>query len=387
MRIAFVMDDLSTCSNGTSLTARRYADALRAKGHEVRLLGMGATGADTLAVDERHIPVVTPVSRACGFHFAKPDKQAVARAIDGVDVVHLFLPFALEREALRQARAASIPVSAAFHLQPQNVTSNARMGEAPLLCAGVHRLFRAQLYDRVRHVHCPSEMIARDLRRNGYSNALHVISNGVPDRFTPDVHLGTVPKCTSDTAGLVHIATVGRLAPEKNQVTIIEAVRRSRHAGRIQLHIFGTGPGERALRRAGASLPNPPVIGFLSQEALVEELRRCALYVHASTVDIEAMSVIEAFACGCVPVIGEAPLSAPAAFALTERSLFPAKDAAALAERLDWWIEHPEEQVAWRGRYLAEAEGLRVGRCVEKFLAMEEAAIEDDRAWYERRSS
>lgn len=376
MRIAFVMDDLSTCSNGTSLTARRYAEALRDQGHEVRLVGMGASGEDALAVDERHIPIVTPVSRACGFHFAKPDKRAVADALEGVDVVHLYLPFALEREALRQARAQHIPVSAAFHLQPQNVTYNARLGAAPVLCAGVHRVFRAQLYDHVRHVHCPSEMIATDLRRNGYRNALHVISNGVPDRFSPG------PEPAQD--GLIHVATVGRLAPEKNQLTIVEAVRQSRHADRIQLHIFGTGPGERMLRRAGETLPNPPVVAFLSQESLVEELRRCTLYVHASTVDIEAMSVIEAFACGCVPVIGEAPLSAPSAFALTSRSLFPATDAAALAERIDWWIEHPDERALWRERYLQEAETLRVEHCVERFLEMEEAAIEDDRLWYER---
>ena len=53
---------------------------------------------------------------------------------------------------------------------------------------------------------------------------------------------------------------------------------------------------------------------------------------------------MEAFACGLVPVIADSPRSATPQFALDERSLFPAGDTDVLAERIDWWLEHPEER-------------------------------------------
>ena len=100
MRIAFVMDDLSVHSNGTSVTAARYAEALRRAGHEVRLVGFGAHGPEAFPVAEHFIPVVSTVSDGDGFHFARSDDGVFERAFSGVDIVHLFLPFMLERYAL-----------------------------------------------------------------------------------------------------------------------------------------------------------------------------------------------------------------------------------------------------------------------------------------------
>lgn len=376
VRIAFVMDDLGVHSNGTSVTARRYARALRAQGHEVRLVGAGAEGEDSFCVAERHIPVVTPIATACGFHFGAPDETVFARAFDGVDLMHLFLPFALEQSALAWARRNRIAVSAAFHLQPENVTYNAGIGAAPPVCDLIYGLFRRWLYDGVRHVHCPSEMIAGRLAEHGYRAQTTVISNGVPDPFVP----ADAPAPIEGSDGLIHVVTVGRLAPEKNQATILRAVGLSRHRDRIKLHVCGSGPRRRALERLGSRLPVAPSFEFHDTAGLVALEQKSPFYVHASVADIEAISVLEALACGCVPVIGQAPQSAPAAFALTEQSLFPARDAQALADRLDWWIDHPQERIAWSARYVAEGERLRVARCCERFAAFAEKAVSDDAA-------
>ena len=64
---------------------------------------------------------------------------------------------------------------------------------------------------------------------------------------------------------------------------------------------------------------------------------------------------MEAFACGLVPVIADSPRSATPQFALDERSLFPAGDTDALAERIDYWIEHPEERREMELRYADHA--------------------------------
>lgn len=376
MEFAFVMDDLSVRNNGTSVTALRFAEALRDQGHGVRLVGFGVEGPQSFPVPERHIPIVRPVAAMNGFRFAQPVPEVLDGALSGVDLIHCFLPFQLERHALAWGRAHGVPVSAAFHLQPENVTYNAGVGPAPALCDAIYDRFSRWLYGSVRHIHCPSEMIARQLARHGYTAELSVISNGVPPDFSP---VGPVARLEE---GLIHVVTVGRLAPEKNQATIIEAVARSRHAGRIRLHICGRGPERRRLLALGRKLPVEPRIGFHDAAELQALERACPLYVHASVADIEAISVIEAFACGCIPIIGQAEMSAPSAFALCGQSLFPATDADALAARLDWWIDHPEAQEQWRPRYRAEAESLSLDRCVGRFVDMAEAAVADDLAAY-----
>ncbi len=79
------------------------------------------------------------------------------------------------------------------------------------------------------------------------------------------------------------------------------------------------------------------------------------LYVHTSDAEIEAMSCMEAFACGLVPVIADSPRSATPQFALDERSLFPAGDSVALASRIDWWIDHPAQRQEMEVRYAEHA--------------------------------
>lgn len=372
MRIAFVFDDMSQERNGTTMSAVRYARALRERGHEVRMVAYGARGPDAFPVGRCHYPVVDAFAGAQGFIFGRPDEEVFARAFAGVDIVHLFLPFSLERAALAFARRARIPVSAAYHLQPENVTYNANLWWLAPVTSGVYTAFRRGLYRHVRHVHCPSEFMARRLRRFGYQSELHPISNGVDASFVPGL-----PARPFDD-GRFHVLTVGRLAREKSQATLLEAVGMSAHAERIQVHVAGAGPLEGRLRRLGRRLPNPPDIALHSHGELLDLIRACDLYAHCSVVDSEAISCIEALSCGCVPVIARSDLSATAQFALDERSLFPARDARALAARIDWWIEHPAERAAAREAYARLGGRYAIGRCVEEFLAMERQAIADD---------
>lgn len=212
--------------------------------------------------------------------------------------------------------------------------------------------------------------------RYGYQARMHVISNGVSDAFSPH------PAARPFKDGLFHIVTVGRLSAEKAQATLIEAASLSRHADRLQLHVCGIGPLESRLREQARALPNPAQIGFLEQPELVDLLRAVDLYVHCSVADSEGISCLEAVACGLVPVFAQAERSAPQHLALDGRSLFPALDARALAERIDYWVEHPDERARMGRVYAAEGEHYRLPACLDKFESMEREAIKDDLAAY-----
>ena len=72
-----------------------------------------------------HVPVVGGLVRQNGFVFARPDDQAIWRALRWADVVHLQLPTVLSFMVLGLARALRVPVVAAHHLQAENVFSDA----------------------------------------------------------------------------------------------------------------------------------------------------------------------------------------------------------------------------------------------------------------------
>ena len=86
--------------------------------------------------------------------------------------------------------------------------------------------------------------------------------------------------------------------------------------------------------------------------------------------------MIEAMACGLVPVIAASELSAASQFALIDESLFPVRDAALLARRIDWWIAHQAERAEWGEKYAEYTKAhYSVEASVHKFVDMERKAI------------
>ena len=143
--------------------------------------------------------------------------------------------------------------------------------------------------------------------------------------------------------------------------------------------LAGRGPLEKKYRRLAEKLPNPIVMSFYEPARLLEILHMADLYVHTSDAEIEAMSCMEAFACGLVPVIADSPRSATPQFALDERSLFPAGDTDVLAERIDWWLEHPEERREMELRYAEHAKQYTWEHSIQQTEEMFRMAIREQR--------
>ena len=98
MVIAIVIDLIDNKTNGSVITAIRFAEGLRARGHEVRMVAIGADGEKDCAVKERYVPVLTEVSAKNQIKFGKFDKQRIKKTFEGVDLVHFIFPFKLEKK-------------------------------------------------------------------------------------------------------------------------------------------------------------------------------------------------------------------------------------------------------------------------------------------------
>jgi glycosyltransferase involved in cell wall biosynthesis len=368
MIITLVVDTFGVGNNGTTVSATRFATRLLARGHTVRVIACGGprdatpggvTGPDMYWVPELVIPVASRLAHRQNTVFARPARAVLTAAIQGADVVHIYQPWPLGQAAERIARQLGVPAIAAFHVQPENITYQIGLGRFPPAARLMYVLLRLAFYRRFADIHCPSTFIVAQLRHHGYRARLHVISNGVHSDFRPG------PARTRGTDEPFRILMVGRLSPEKRQDVLIRAVRRSRHAARIQVHLAGHGPRERRLRRMAAKLANPAQFGCYSQAELIELIRGCDLYVHTADVEIEGMSCMEAFACGLVPIISDSRRSATRQFALGPANLFRAGDPSSLAERIDGWIDDPAALDAASRTYARFAELYAIDRSVE----------------------
>jgi glycosyltransferase involved in cell wall biosynthesis len=383
VRVLLVIDQFEDPTNGTTISARRFAVALRERGHEVRVAccrGAARPGgaapenrADGGVVHYRLEPLGVPgfnrVIAGQGWVLAKPDDDVLRDALGWADVAHVMSPFWLGSRAKRLADALGVPSTAAFHVQPENVTYSLGLGRVAPLNHLVYAVFRP-FYDRFGHVHCPSRFIAGELRDHRYRAALHVVSNGVDPGFVPR----PLPR-SADLAGRFVITMTGRLSREKRQDVLLDAVGRSRHADRIQVVLAGRGPLAERYAQQGASLPHPPRIGFLAQDELRDVLAMSDLYVHAADAEIEALGCLEAVATGLVPVISDSRASATGQFALDERSLFRAGDAADLARAIDYWVEHDEERTRMGPAYAAVGREHALDVCVPQIEEMLRQAV------------
>ena len=213
------------------------------------------------------------------------------------------------------------------------------------------------------------------LAKEGYKSRLHVISNGIAIPEEP-VKAAYVP-----AEGTIDLLCVGRLSKEKSQDTLLNAMRYSRYADRIRLVFAGRGTKEKKYRKmadrllAEGILKTPPTFGFYTHEELHELARKSYLYIHCAWVEVEGLSCLEAVREGAVPVIAEGDMIGTSVFALCPQSLYPVYDSKALAERIDWWIEHPEQRNEMAQRYADSARNYDINKSAEALVAMFEQAL------------
>ena len=382
MKILLVIDTYDTNNNGTSISAQRFAAVLREHGNEVRILTTGEPAPDKFVLKEFKVPLFNDLIHSHGFQFAQVDLDIIREAVAWADIVHCMMPFALETATKLIADQMHKPSTAAFHIQPENMTSSIGLGKAEWLNDRFYYTFRFLLYQHFNHIHVPSQFMADELVKRGYKAKIHVISNGIDPDF---IAAGQRKLSNSDgghtsrsDSSLITIVMVGRLSGEKRQDVIINAVPFSKYADRIQLVFAGKGPKYDEYVELGKQLKNPPQFVFLSKPELIDLLLHTDLYVHASDMESEAISCIEAFATGLVPVIANSEDSATPQFALDGRSLFAPGRPKDLARAIDWWLDHPDEKAKMEREYAEAAKKYDIDTSVRLCEQMFREAIEEE---------
>ena len=374
MKILIVIDQFDNSNNGTTISARRFAKGLQEAGNEVYVVSTGDSK-NEYKFNLKELPLPPGIShliKSQGMSFAIPNTEILEKAISSVDVVHFYMPFFISKAGLKICEKLNIPHTTAFHVQPENITYSIGLGTKTKVNDLIYTHYRDSFFNRFTHIHCPSQFIADELKKHGYTAKLHVISNGVDDEFKY-----YKKEKLSEFKDKFVVTMIGRYSNEKRQDVLIDAISKSKYSYKIQLVLAGKGPKKEKYEKLGKALPNPPVMKFYNTNDLIDLLKSTDLYVHSADAEIEAISCIEAFACGNVPIIANSKNSATKQFALVKESLFEAGNSQDLANKIDYWIEHEDYRKEMEIKYSKHAENYRLKNSIIKIEEMFNDAIRE----------
>ena len=385
MKILLVINNFYMKGNGMAASARRTAQYLEDAGHEVRVLSGPNKNADQpqpyYQLKEFIFPLFQPTIDAQGFSYASSDPRIIEEAVRWADVVHLEEAFVLEIRTIKIARKLGKPITATYHLHPENITNSL----GPLRHWGglnrtILRCMRNWVFNYCAYVQCPTENVLDRLRRYHFKSNLALISNGlIPDECTRPVEM---PDDYHDVSRPLRVVYIGRLSKEKDQHTLLEAMRYSTYAKRIQLIFAGIGPDAKCIKRKAHKLYENGIVGyepqfvFLDREGLRKLAAEADLCAHCATIEVEGLSIMEAMQQAAVPVIAVGRYSGTSQFALDRRSRFPEKNPEALAQRIDYWLANPEERWEMGHVYAKEIQKYDIRRSVAALLDMFQKAID-----------
>lgn len=396
LKLLFVINNLYTRGNGLSASARRTITLLRERGHDVRVLSSGTAEqaqacnftTPEFTLPAMRFPLADAIISAQGYAFAKPKRKVIKQAVAWADVVHLEEPFGLQARTAHAAKRAGKPVLATYHIHPENITATIHLDGVWPLNVLLLASWRRRIYALAQVVQCPSDSVHQRLQRWGLEDKLVTISNGVglaPSKPAA----GTKTECcapdgrqveTKQTPGeaqpegeqIYRLLVVGRFSREKDQATILKAMRHSRYASQIQLVFAGRGPTEKSLRRAASRLvhdgvlKHAPSFNFFDAAGLDAQAEQADLYIHAAFIEVEGLSCLEVLRHGVVPVIAHSPLTATSQFALDAHSRFKARDPKALARAIDYWFSDNERRQTEAQKYLNIGAHYDINDCVSR---------------------
>ena len=299
LRLAVVTETFPPEVNGVALTLSRLVAGLRERGHTVELVrpDQGERDVGTPGLEEHRVSSL-PIPRYPQLRLGLPAAGRLRRlwTAQRPDLVHVVTEGPLGASAVRAARRLGLPVVSDFRTNFHAYTGHYGVG---WLAAPMEAWLR-RLHNRTDRTFVPTARLAAELGARGFER-LRVIGRGVDaQRFDP-AHRCPALRASwgADEHTLVALC-VGRLAPEKNLDTVIDAWRAMQQVRPgTRLVLVGDGPEAARLR---ARCPQAVFTGPLRGEALARAYASADVFLFASLTETFGNVVPEAMASGLAVV-------------------------------------------------------------------------------------
>ncbi len=296
LRVAVVTETFPPEINGVSLTLSRLVDGLRARGHDLSII-RPAQPADVGGAGRGAEDLLTrgmPIPRYPGLRMGMPAKRRLIRhwSIQRPDVVHVATEGPLGWSALNAALQLRLPVTTDFRTNFHTYTEHYGIGWLQRPIAAYLRKF----HNRAHCTTVPTEALRSELAAMNFQR-LVVLPRGVDTRAFSPAHRSEALRASwgAGPEDLV-VAVVGRLAPEKNLLLLLQAWQALRQIHpQTRLLLVGDGPQRAELQ---AACPEAIFAGSRRGEDLSAHYASADLFAFPSQSETFGNVVLEALASG-----------------------------------------------------------------------------------------
>jgi glycosyltransferase involved in cell wall biosynthesis len=300
-RIALVTETYPPEVNGVAMSMARLVDGLHALEHDLQLIRPRQREPEALPPSARFEQVLTgawPIPKYPHLRMGVPSKRTLVRlwSLRRPDVVHIATEGPLGWSALQAALHLKLPVTSDFRTNFHAYGQHYRMGwlAQPIMA------YLRKFHNRAHCTMVPTEPLRAQLAARGFER-LTVVARGVDTRLFD-------PRCRSDALraqwgvadGDVVVASVGRLAAEKNLALLLRAFEATRALlPRARLLFVGDGPMRAEL---AARCPDAIFAGQRHGRDLAAHYASADLFLFASLTETYGNVTAEAMASG-LPVL------------------------------------------------------------------------------------
>src|SRR5687768_15148271 len=298
-----------------------------------------------------------------------------------LDVIHTHHPILLGQTAARKASELDLPLVFTFHTQYWEYTHYIPFPQEVIqefLKNAVHR-WLLEFMQKCQHIIIPSESLREILVRDyGLHERFSVIPTGT--NLEPFIQAdGKSLRAEHGWRDEKVLVSVGRLAPEKNWDTLLQALAKVyQKQPDVRLVLIGDGTARQTLEMLAAELGITDCVTFtgaLPFEQIPRYLKAADLFAFASITETQGLVTIEAMAAG-LPVVA---VDGPGTRDIVEhgkQGFLVENDPNALAEGLNKLLDEPQRIKRLSNNALKKARTFDVNQLGKQLLGVYEQAIQ-----------
>ncbi|MBN1139539.1 MAG: glycosyltransferase [Anaerolineae bacterium] len=386
MHIAYFTNTYLPMINGVTHSVNLFRQALTGLGHNVFIFCPEAGHYQDTEPFVFRYPAIK-VSPDIDFAAAIPVSPFVGQLLPmlKLDVIHAHHPFLLGQTAAHRARELNVPLVFTFHTQYQEYSHYVPLPQDSLQ-AFIKRAIEARLgtyMQHCQHVVVPSQSMREALvEAYGLTGGITVIPTGIdlkPYRRADGRPIRQRRGWGSDPV----VISTGRLAPEKNWRTLLDAMALVMPAcPELRFALIGDGPEREALKAYARRLGMADRTEFVGAVPFAEVpgyLRAATLFAFASTTETQGLVTIEALAAG-LPVVAVDATGTRDVIRHDQEGLLTRNDSADLAAAIQQVLDDPALAQRYRAAAVSRAQDFDIAYQTQRLLAVYRQAIEDKRA-------
>ena len=299
-----------------------------------------------------------------------------------LDVIHTHHPVLLGQTAARKAAELDLPLIFTFHTQYWEYTHYIPFPQEIIqefLKNAVHRWLR-EFMQKCQHIIIPSESL-RDILVRDYG--LHERYSVIPTGTDLEPFLNADGKALRAEKGWqkeIVLISVGRLAPEKNWDTLIQAfVKVHTEHPEARLVLIGDGSARQSLEALSVELGIADRVTFTGSipfEEIPRYLKAADLFAFASVTETQGIVTMEAMAAG-LPVVA---VDGPGTRDIVQngkQGYLVENDPDALAKKLNQLLSDSQRIKRFSNQALKRAKMFDVNQLSQQMLSVYEQAIQD----------